>query len=165
MDINQLMNMNRFPNMNFPQMQNLNMNMNMDPFQNQGGSNYSYSVKTFSTSSSNSNGGPTTYTTQTQSSSMKYDGSGNEPHQEFFVNKTAGVLGAGGQKLEESQSKYKNTSSGQYKAMHQRIMNDQEIKMVNEKNIKTGDETEDTEYNGIEESNFSIFSLLIFKMV
>jgi len=125
------------------------MKMDMFQFQNQGG-NVSYSVSSYSTTKTTSNGGHTEYSTQAFSNKVQYDGSGNQPHREFFQNKVAGVVD-NGHKLEECQSTYQNNSTGQYKAAHQRVLDDKGVRMIKEKNFKTGDEVSDSVFKGIDE--------------
>jgi hypothetical protein len=136
------------PQMNIPQMQQ----MQMDGTQINGQPGNSYSYSSFSSSSSTTKDGQTSYSSESKGNALRNDGSGNAPHKEFYENKTAGLIGVAGHKLEESQSSYQNSTSGQYKAAHQRILDDQGVRLINEKNFKTGVEVEDTVYNGIDES-------------
>lgn len=156
------------PNPNFPQ-QNLypmGLQQGLNPMgfpqidltqlSGQPGTSYSYS--SYSSSSATTKDGQTSYSSESKSSSMKDDGSGTAPHKEIYENKTAGVVGIGGHKIEETQSMYQNSTSGQYKAAHQRILDDQGIRLINEKNFKTGDQLQDTIYKGIDESEIIFFN-------
>lgn len=140
-------------NMGFPHIQMNQMQIPQMDLNNQVGTSYSYS--SFSSSSTTTTkDGKTTYSSESKSNALRNDGSGKAPHKEFYENKTAGLIGLGGHKLEESQSTYQNSTSGQYKAAHQRILDDQGVRLINEKNFKTGDEVEDAVYKGIDERIF-----------
>ncbi len=155
----QSMNANNFQQpgfnlINFPQ-------MDMNQF---GGGNgqSSYSYSTFSSSTTTTRDGQTSYSCESRSSNTKNDGSGNAPHREIYENKKAGVLGVGGHKMEESQSMYQNSTSGQYKAAHQRILDDQGVRIINEKNFKNGMENEESEYKGFDESKLVVDEFFTF---
>ncbi len=139
------------------------MNMDMSQFQNSGmGGNVSYSVSSFSTTTKTTNGDHTEYSSKAYKNKVNYDGSGNQPHREFFTNKTAGVFD-NGHKMEESQSSYQNNSTGEYKAAHQRKLDDKGVRLIKEKNFKTGDENSDSVYKGFDEGNiFLAFLNLLF---
>ena len=154
MDINEMLN-----NMNNQGGMDINsMISNMNNTNSSGGNSCTYSVKTFSSTSTSTSGGKGAgqYTTQSFSSNVKYDGSG-DPHKETFQNKAAGMYDANGNKIEESQSAYQNSTTGMYKASHQRKLGDQGIQLTKEKNFLTGDEKQENIYKGLDESRILLF--------
>lgn len=133
-----------------------NMNINIDP--NMQGS---YTIQSFSSSSSTTNGGPATFSSQSYVSTVKDDGSGRGPQKELYENKKAGFIDQSGQKLEESQSRYKNSLTGVQKAAHERMLNDKGIKKMKEMNANTGEELEDATYENLDESKNILFFIIL----
>jgi len=100
--------------------------------------------------------GPGTMISKTYCS--KIDFSGGQPKEESYQSQAIKHFGEDGHNISERQEAYKNSMTGVQKAAHQRLLDDRGTKLIKERNINTGEQSEHNIYKGIQESDLSGFN-------
>ena len=100
--------------------------------------------------------GPGTMISKTFVSKIDY--SGGQPKEESYQSQAIKQFGEGGHSISEQQEAYKNTMTGLQKAAHQRLLDDRGTKLIKERNINTGEQSEHNILKGIEENELSGFN-------
>ena len=136
---------------NMQNMQNMNNNQQLASGQpNQGGQRGLF------ISMQSGGSGPGTMISKTYCS--KIDFSGGQPKEESYQSQAIKQFGEGGHSISEQQEAYKNTMTGVQKAAHQRLLDDKGTKLIKQRNINTGEQSEHNIYKGIQESEVSGFN-------
>jgi len=100
--------------------------------------------------------GPGTMISKTYCS--KIDFSGGQPKEESYQSQAIKQFGEGGHSISEQQEAYKNTMTGVQKAAHQRLLDDKGTKLIKQRNINTGEQSEHNILKGIQENEVSGFN-------
>ena len=100
--------------------------------------------------------GPGTMISKTFVSKIDY--SGGQPREESYQSQAIKQFGEGGHSISEQQEAYKNSMTGLQKAAHQRLLDDRGTKLIKERNINTGEQSEHNILKGIQESEVSGFN-------
>ena len=100
--------------------------------------------------------GPGTMISKTYCSKVDY--SGGQPKEECYQSQAIKQFGEGGHSISEQQEAYKNSMTGVQKAAHQRLLDDRGTKLIKERNINTGAQSEHNIYKGLQESEVSGFN-------
>ena len=100
--------------------------------------------------------GPGTMISKTYVS--KVDFSGGQPKEESYQSQAIKQFGEGGHSISEQQEAYKNSMTGVQKAAHQRLLDDRGTKLIKQRNINTGEQSEHNILKGIQESEVSGFN-------
>ena len=130
--------------------QNFDNNQDLNPGEkdhNQGG---------FFASMQGAGSGPGTMISKTYVSKVDY--SGGEPKEESYQSQAIKQFGEGGHSISERQEAYKNSMTGIQKAAHQRLLDDRGTKLIKQRNVNTGEQSEHNIYKGIQESEVGGFN-------
>ncbi len=100
--------------------------------------------------------GPGTMISKTYCSKIDY--SSGQPKEESYQSQAIKQFGEGGHSISERQEAYKNTMTGVQKAAHQRLLDDRGTKLIKQRNINTGEQSEHNILKGIQESEVSGFN-------
>ena len=100
--------------------------------------------------------GPGTMISKTYCSKIDY--SGGQPKEESYQSQAIKQFGEGGHSISEQQEAYKNTMTGVQKAAHQRLLDDKGTKLIKQRNINTGEQSEHNILKGMQESEVSGFN-------
>ena len=100
--------------------------------------------------------GPGTMISKTYCSKIDY--SSGQPKEESYQSQAIKQFGEGGHSISERQEAYKNSMTGVQKAAHQRLLDDRGTKLIKQRNINTGEQSEHNIYKGIQESELSGFN-------
>ena len=101
-------------------------------------------------------GGPGTMISKTYMSKVDY--SSGQPHEESYQSQAIKQFGEGGHNISERQEAYKNSYTGVQKASHQRLLDDRGTKMIKQRNVNTGEQSQHNLYKGIQESDLDNFN-------
>ena len=100
--------------------------------------------------------GPGTMISKTYCSKIDY--SGGQPKEESYQSQAIKQFGEGGHSISERQEAYKNSMTGVQKAAHQRLLDDKGTKLIKQRNVNTGEQSEHNIYKGIQESELNSFN-------
>ena len=100
--------------------------------------------------------GPGTMISKTQCSKIDY--SSGQPREESYQSQAIKQFGEGGHSISEQQEAYKNSMTGVQKAAHQRLLDDRGTKLIKQRNINTGEQSEHNIYKGLQENEVSGFN-------
>ena len=100
--------------------------------------------------------GPGTMISKTYLSKIDY--SGGQPKEESYQSQAIKQFGEGGHSISERQEAYKNSMTGIQKAAHQRLLDDKGTKLIKQRNVNTGEQSEHNILKGIQESEVSGFN-------
>ena len=101
-------------------------------------------------------GGPGTMLSKTYVSKIDY--SGGQPHEESYQSQAIKQFGEGGHNISERQEAYKNSYTGVQKAAHQRLLDDRGTKLIKQRNVNTGEQSQHNIYKGIQENELDSFN-------
>ena len=102
-------------------------------------------------------GAPGTMISKTYVSKMDY--SGGQPHEESYQSQSIKQFGGeGGHNISERQEAYKNTYTGMQKAAHQRLLDDKGTKLIKQRNINTGEQSQHNILKGLQENEVDSFN-------
>ena len=148
---NQMQNMQQLSDGMMQNMQNMNNNQQMTTKEpGQGGQRGLF------ISMKSGGSGPGTMISKTYCSKIDY--SGDQPKEESYQSQAIKQFGEGGHSISEQQEAYKNTMTGVQKAAHQRLLDDRGTKLIKQRNVNTGEQSEHNIYKGIKESEVSGFN-------
>ena len=88
----------------------------------------------------------------------KIDLSSGQPKEESYQSQAIKQFGEGGHSISERQEAYKNSMTGIQKAAHQRLLDDRGTKLIKQRNVNTGEQSEHNIYKGIQESEVGGFN-------
>ena len=88
----------------------------------------------------------------------KIDLSSGQPKEESYQSQAIKQFGEGGHSISERQEAYKNSMTGIQKAAHQRLLDDKGTKLIKQRNVNTGEQSEHNILKGIQESEVSGFN-------
>ena len=88
----------------------------------------------------------------------KVDLSGGQPKEESYQSQAIKQFGEGGHSISERQEAYKNSMTGIQKAAHQRLLDDRGTKLIKQRNVNTGEQSEHNILKGITENDVSGFN-------
>jgi len=100
--------------------------------------------------------GPGTMISKTYCSKIDY--SSGQPREESYQSQAIRQFGEGGHSISEQQEAYKNSMTGVQKAAHQRLLDDRGTKLIKQRNINTGEQSEHNIYKGLQENEVSGFN-------
>ena len=100
--------------------------------------------------------GPGTMISKTYVSKVDY--SSGQPKEESYQSQAIKQFGEGGHSISERQEAYKNSMTGIQKAAHQRLLDDRGTKLIKQRNVNTGEQSEHNIYKGIQESEVGGFN-------
>ena len=100
--------------------------------------------------------GPGTMISKTYCSKIDY--SGGQPKEESYQSQAIKQFGEGGHSISEQQEAYKNTMTGVQKAAHQRLLDDKGTKLIKQRNVNTGEQSEHNILKGLHENEVSGFN-------
>ena len=100
--------------------------------------------------------GPGTMISKTYVSKVDY--SSGQPREESYQSQAIKQFGEGGHSISEQQEAYKNSMTGVQKAAHQRLLDDRGTKLIKQRNVNTGEQSEHNILKGIQESEVSGFN-------
>ena len=101
-------------------------------------------------------GGPGTMISKTYMSKVDY--SSGQPHEESYQSQAIKQFGEGGHNISERQEAYKNSYTGVQKAAHQRLLDDRGTKLIKQRNVNTGEQSQHNILKGIQESEVDNFN-------
>ena len=101
-------------------------------------------------------GAPGTMISKTYMSKMDY--SGGQPHEESYQSQSIKQFGEGGHNISERQEAYKNSRTGMQKAAHQRLLDDRGTKLIKQRNVNTGEQSQHNIYKGLQENELDSFN-------
>ena len=101
-------------------------------------------------------GGPGTMISKTYVSKMDY--SDGQPHEESYQSQSIKQFGEGGHNISERQEAYKNSRTGMQKAAHQRLLDDKGTKLIKQRNINTGEQSQHNILKGLQENEVDNFN-------
>ena len=101
-------------------------------------------------------GGPGTMISKTYMSKIDY--SSGQPKEESYQSQAIKQFGEGGHNISERQEAYKNTYTGVQKAAHQRLLDDRGTKMIKQRNINTGEQSQHNILKGLQENEVDSFN-------
>ena len=88
----------------------------------------------------------------------KVDLSGGQPKEESYQSQAIKQFGEGGHSISERQEAYKNSMTGIQKAAHQRLLDDRGTKLIKQRNVNTGEQSEHNILKGLTENDVSGFN-------
>ena len=137
--------------------QNMNMNMN----NNQGGEQLTTGApgqgqRGLFVSMQGAGTGPGTMIAKTYCSKIDY--SSGQPKEESYQSQAIKQFGEGGHSISERQEAYKNSMTGVQKAAHQRLLDDRGTKLIKQRNVNTGEQSEHNILKGLQENEVSGFN-------
>ena len=100
--------------------------------------------------------GPGTMISKTYVSKVDY--SSGQPKEESYQSQAIKQFGEGGHSISERQEAYKNSMTGIQKAAHQRLLDDRGTKLIKQRNVNTGEQSEHNILKGIQESEVGGFN-------
>ena len=100
--------------------------------------------------------GPGTMISKTYVSKVDY--SGGQPKEESYQSQAIKQFGEGGHSISEQQEAYKNSMTGVQKAAHQRLLDDRGTKLIKQRNINTGEQSEHNILKGLYENEVTGFN-------
>ena len=100
--------------------------------------------------------GPGTMISKTYVSKVDY--SGGQPKEESYQSQAIKQFGDGGHSISEQQEAYKNSMTGIQRAAHQRLLDDRGTKLIKQRNVNTGEQSEHNILRGIQESEIPGFN-------
>ena len=101
-------------------------------------------------------GGPGTMISKTYMSKMDY--SGGQPREESYQSQSIKQIGEDGHNISERQEAYKNSMTGMQKAAHQRLFDDRGMKLIKERNVNTGEQSQHNILKGLQENEVDTFN-------
>ena len=101
-------------------------------------------------------GGPGTMISKTYMSKIDY--SDGQPKEESYQSQAIKQFGEGGHNISERQEAYKNSFTGVQKAAHQRLLDDKGTKLIKQRNINTGEQSQHNILKGIQENEVDNFN-------
>ncbi len=101
-------------------------------------------------------GGPGTMISKTYMTKVDY--TGGQPHEESYQSQAIKQFGEGGHNISERQEAYKNTYTGVQKAAHQRLLDDKGTKLIKQRNVNTGEQSQHNILKGIQENEVDSFN-------
>ena len=101
-------------------------------------------------------GGPGTVMSKTYMSKMDY--SGGQPREESYQSQSIKQIGEDGHNISERQEAYKNSMTGMQKAAHQRLFDDRGMKLIKERNVNTGEQSQHNILKGLQENEVDTFN-------
>ena len=100
--------------------------------------------------------GPGTMISKTYLSKVDY--SSGQPKEESYQSQAIKQFGEGGHSISERQEAYKNSTTGVQKAAHQRLLDDRGTKLIKQRNINTGEQSEHNILKGLSENEVGGFN-------
>ena len=100
--------------------------------------------------------GPGTMISKTYLSKVDY--SSGQPKEESYQSQAIKQFGEGGHSISERQEAYKNSTTGVQKAAHQRLLDDRGTKLIKQRNINTGEQSEHNILKGLTENEVGGFN-------
>jgi len=100
--------------------------------------------------------GPGTMISKTYLSKIDY--SSGQPKEESYQSQAIKQFGEGGHSISERQEAYKNSMTGIQKAAHQRLLDDRGTKLIKQRNVNTGEQSEHNILKGLQESEVGGFN-------
>ena len=100
--------------------------------------------------------GPGTMIAKTYLSKIDY--SSGQPKEESYQSQAIKQFGEGGHSISERQEAYKNSMTGVQKAAQQRLLDDRGTKLIKQRNINTGEQSEHNILKGLQENEVSGFN-------
>ena len=100
--------------------------------------------------------GPGTMISKTYCSKIDY--SGGQPKEESYQSQAIKQFGEDGHAISEQQEAYKNSMTGVQKAAHQRLLDDRGTKLIKQRNVNTGEQSEHNILKGLQENEVSGFN-------
>ena len=100
--------------------------------------------------------GPGTMISKTYCSKIDY--SSGQPKEESYQSQAIKQFGEGGHSISERQEAYKNSMTGVQKAAHQRLLDDRGTKLIKQRNVNTGEQSEHNILKGLQENEVSGFN-------
>ena len=88
----------------------------------------------------------------------KIDLSSGQPKEESYQSQAIKQFGEGGHSISERQEAYKNSMTGVQKAAHQRLLDDRGTKLIKQRNVNTGEQSEHNILKGLTENDVSGFN-------
>ena len=88
----------------------------------------------------------------------KVDLSSGQPKEESYQSQAIKQFGEGGHSISERQEAYKNSMTGVQKAAHQRLLDDRGTKLIKQRNVNTGEQSEHNILKGLTENDVSGFN-------
>ena len=88
----------------------------------------------------------------------KIDLSSGQPKEESYQSQAIKQFGEGGHNISERQEAYKNSMTGVQKAAHQRLLDDRGTKLIKQRNVNTGEQSEHNILKGLTENDVSGFN-------
>ena len=101
-------------------------------------------------------GGPGTMISKTYMSKVDY--SSGQPHEESYQSQAIKQFGEGGHNISERQEAYKNSYTGVQKAAHQRLLDDRGTKLIKQRNVNTGEQSQHNILKGLQENEVDSFN-------
>ena len=101
-------------------------------------------------------GGPGTMISKTYMSKIDY--SGDQPREESYQSQAIKQFGEGGHNISERQEAYKNSYTGVQKAAHQRLLDDRGTKLIKQRNVNTGEQSQHNILKGLQENEVDSFN-------
>ena len=101
-------------------------------------------------------GGPGTMISKTYVSKVDY--SSGQPHEESYQSQAIKQFGEGGHNISERQEAYKNSYTGVQKAAHQRLLDDRGTKLIKQRNVNTGEQSQHNILKGLQENEVDSFN-------
>ena len=100
--------------------------------------------------------GPGTMISKTYCSKIDY--SSGQPKEESYQSQAIKQIGEGGHSISEQQEAYKNSMTGIQKAAHQRLLDEKGTKLIKQRNINTGEQSEHNILKGLQENEVDGFN-------
>ena len=101
-------------------------------------------------------GNPGTMISKTYMSKIDY--SSGQPHEESYQSQAIKQFGEGGHNISERQEAYKNSYTGVQKAAHQRLLDDRGTKLIKQRNVNTGEQSQHNILKGLQENEVDSFN-------
>ena len=101
-------------------------------------------------------GAPGTMISKTYMSKIDY--SSGQPQEESYQSQAIKQFGEGGHNISERQEAYKNSYTGVQKAAHQRLLDDRGTKLIKQRNVNTGEQSQHNILKGLQENEVDSFN-------